>query len=294
MRLLPLFILMATLYPTNSEAWGAGMHIVQGSAILNSVALLKPAIGAVISEFPLDYLYGCISADIFIGKGYKRRDDHCHNWNVGLGLLDSAEKKSGREAYAYGYISHLAADVIAHNYLVPNLLYMTPSGKRLGHVYWEFRADRLINKKYWKRAVEVVSRHNSENDSFIKEAMNGTTLFGTKKNLFKRSVQLSDVTTWYEHVDGSAKEGKRLTVKYVSIMNNHSINLAIDLLLKGDKSIALKYDPVGTDNTIASKKLRRADKKDRVHNRKNGPFALPEEITDLAYIDLDQVIFAKF
>lgn len=291
MRTLLLLTLSLALYPTNSEAWGAGMHIVQGSAILDSVALLKPAIGAVISEFPLDYLYGCISADIFIGKGYKRREDHCHNWNVGLSLLESAAKNSGREAYAYGYISHLAADVIAHNYLIPNLLYMTPSGKRLGHVYWEFRADRLIHKKYWKRAGEVVSRHNRENDNFIKETMNNTKLFGTKKNIFKRAVLLSDVRTWYEYVDGSAKEGKRLTVKHVSLMNNYSINLAIDLLSKGDKSIALKYDPVGTDNTIASKNLRRADKKDRVHNRKTGPFALPEEITDLEYVDPDRVIF---
>jgi len=200
----------AALFPDNAFAWGAGIHVAQGSFILENLGMIKGEIAAILAANPMDYIYGCISADIFIGKGYRRRDDHCHNWSVGMKVLnDAAEDQT--KAYAYGYLSHLAADIIAHNYFIPNLLYLTPASKGLGHVYWEFRADRFIRKKHWTLASHVVGKHNHDSDSLIKKVMNRSKLrFGAKKMVFKRAVHLTDIMVWKDHVDHTlALNGKR-------------------------------------------------------------------------------------
>ncbi len=277
------------LFPGDAFAWGAGIHISQGSFILNNLAMIRPEIAGFLMEYPLDYLYGCVSADIFIGKGYQRRDDHCHNWSVGFEVLKGAEDEKAK-AYAYGYMSHLAADVIAHNYLIPNMLYSTPTSKRLGHVYWEYRADRLVKKDFWKLASEVVTRRNKESDTLIKQVVSRNKLgFSAKKMVFARSVHLTDLTIWREKVESSYNGDARMPKKYVIAMNNLAINLIIDLLVNMESAVCLGYDPVGTDNTINSKSMRRNDKRRGTHDRSKMIFPPPDDIRSLDYVDEETV-----
>ena len=274
-----------------ASAWGAGMHIVQGSFILENLKMIRPEIAAILAAAPLDYMYGCISADIFIGKGYKRRDDHCHNWNVGFKVLEGASTEPTK-AYAYGYLSHLAADVVAHNHMIPNLLYATLAGKKLGHVYWEFRADRFIQKRYWRLATEVVSGHHHESDNLIKEVMNRSDLrFGAKKMIFKRALHASDLTAWKQAVEASISENNPFSKNEISTLNNYSINLIIDLLQKESDSIPLLFDPVGTDNTIEAKKMRKSHKKEKTLGKNGAAFPVPEKIKSIDYIDCDTIRF---
>ena len=283
---------VAVLIPDAAYAWGAGMHVAQASFILENLKMIRPEIAAILSAYPFDYIYGCISADIFIGKGYKRRDDHCHNWSVGMKVLHAA-KSDSTKAYAYGYLTHLAADVIAHNHLIPNLLYATPTSRRIGHVYWEFKADRFIHEKYWKLASNVVSRHHHENDDLIKKVMNRSKLrFGAKKLLYRRAVNMSDLTEWKETVkgffagfSGIADALRVLTKGKVSTLNNYSINLIVDLLRNEDDAVCLKYDPVGTDNTINSKQTRKDHGLALSIHRKHDLFPVPDEIVSLDYVD---------
>lgn len=274
-----------------AEAWGAGMHIVQGSFILENLKMIKPEIASILAAAPLDYMYGCISADIFIGKGYKRRDDHCHNWSIGFKTLAGA-KTGPTKAYAYGYLSHLAADVIAHNHLIPNLLYATVTGKKLGHVFWEFRADRFIQKRYWRIATEVITGHHHESDNLIKEVMNRSDLrFGAKKMIYKRALRASDLTSWRQQVEAAIDGTRAFTKNEIATLNNYSINLVIDLLKNEKDSIPLLFDPVGTDNTIEAKKMRKSHKKKNTHSNKSLAFPVPEKIRSLDYIDCDTIRF---
>jgi hypothetical protein len=276
---------------TEADAWGAGIHVSQGSFVLDNLSMIRPHIATVLAANPLDYIYGCISADIFIGKGYKRRDDHCHNWSVGFKVLEGARNDVTR-AYAYGYLTHLAADVIAHNHMIPNLLYATLTGKRLGHVYWEFRADRYIQKRFWRLASEVVNRHNLTNDTLIKDVMKDAHLrFGAKKMLFKRAVQTSDVTVWREEVDESNEGARSLSRREVVTLNNYALNLIIDFLRNEVDGIALWYDPVGTDNVVAAKKIRRDHKREHTHGDNGYAFPVPEEIIRLDYLDHETIRF---
>lgn len=279
-------VAIAWLWPEPAFAWGAGMHVAQGSFLLESLSLVKPQIAAILATFPNDYIYGCVSADIFIGKGYKRRDDHCHNWSVGMKTLELAKDDSTR-AYAYGYLTHLAADVVAHNYLIPNLLYRTPTSKTIGHVFWEFRADRFVRKSYWKLASEVVSMHNHSNDTLIKKVMNRSRLrFGVKKMFFRRAVAIRDIIAWRQAVEAPLFEGLRILSRaHVSTLNNYSINLVIDLLQNWEDAVCLKYDPVGTDNTVHAKLLRKSEDSGPWLEGGFARFPVPGDIIALDYVD---------
>ena len=89
-----------------------------GEAVMRSLALLPPAIAELLREFPRDFLYGSIAADTSIAKKYAPVGRHCHSWNVGMEIFDRARGDALR-AFGLGYLAHLAADSVAHNYFVP-------------------------------------------------------------------------------------------------------------------------------------------------------------------------------
>lgn len=275
-------ILMA---PDQALAWGAGLHITHGIYILEHLNLIAPNVAVLLKAFPYDYLYGCISADIFIGKGIKKRFDHCHNWLIGQKMLSMADSDS-TSAFVYGYLSHLAADIISHNFYVPNQLYMTSSTKRFGHIYWEFRSDEFVNKKIWKTAKMVIERHNLHNDAFLQEVVKKKLVpFKMKKRLFSHSIKLNDLAIWQKTIVLVSKKSRwDVDRNYIEELNRHSLNLIINYLEKGEKSICLKYDPVGTDMLNSAKKKRRAARTRKESSHGQVLFEIPSEIENLFYV----------
>lgn len=273
------------LTPENAFAWGVGLHISQGTYILKHLNLIAPNIAAILKAFPYDYLYGCISADIFIGKGVKKRLDHCHNWSLGQKMLLKADSDN-TTAFVYGYLSHLAADIISHNFYVPNQLYLTSSTKRFGHIYWESRSDELINKMFWKTARTVIGRQNLHNDDFLQKMVKKKLVsFKMKKKLFSNSVKLSDLAVWQKAVALISKKSRWDVDKaYIEELNRHSINLIIDFLKKGEKSICFKFDPVGSDKLLSAKKKRKEARTGRDGNPKRILFKIPQKIKKLSYV----------
>lgn len=274
------------LTPDPAFAWGAGMHITQGTYILKNLNLIAPEIATILKAFPYDYLYGCISADIFIGKGVKKSLDHCHNWSVGRKMLSKAKSKENI-AFVYGYLSHLAADIISHNIYVPNQLYMTSSTKRFGHIYWESRSDELLNKKIWKTAKDVIDRHNSHNDAFLQEMIKRKLIpFKMKKRVFSHSVKMNELSLW-QKAAALVSKNSRWDVKktYINELNRHSINLIIDFLKNGEKSLCFKFDPVGSDKLLSAKKKRKEAKAAGIKgNPRKALFKVPANIRKLSYV----------
>ncbi len=285
------FILTVFLiFPDYCFAWGVGIHIADGLFVLNNLASIKPIIASSIVAYPYDYLYGCISADIFIGKGYKRRDNHCHNWSVALNMLDRADTTS-EKAFMYGYLSHLAADVIAHNYFIPNQLYITPTSKRMGHVYWEIRSDAFMEPEMWKIAMRVIEKHNKKNDRFMKKAIKKTPVpFFAKKRAYYRSIKMHNLKLWRTTLTTVSNYSKwEIHRDYIMSQNFLSLNLVMDFLKNPDKAVSMKYDPVGTDNTIMAKKMRRFDKKKLGQKPQEKIFLIPCDIQELAAVDPKEV-----
>ncbi len=137
-------------------------------------------------------------------------------------------------------------------------------------------------------ASTVVSMHNQGNDTLIKSVMNRSAFrFGAKKMVFKRAVKMSDLMKWKENVEGSANGQRLVTRSQVARLNNYALNLIIDLLLNDKKAVCLNYDPVGTDNTIDSKLIRRTHFFKRKIDKSCELFIVPEDIINVKYIDID-------
>ena len=179
-----------------AEAWGPGVHMVTGNWLLQNLTALPTDIAASIMAHPGQFLYGILSPDIFIGKGSLNKKGHSHNWQTGLLLLRLAETAE-QEAYAYGYLSHLSADTVAHNVFVPQSSEAAVGSGRLAHVYLEMQADRVLD---WdsKDALGVFrERPSAASAALLQKTMRQTPwTFWMKKFLFKQSIFFGGLPTW--------------------------------------------------------------------------------------------------
>ncbi|MBI5183742.1 MAG: zinc dependent phospholipase C family protein [Nitrospinae bacterium] len=274
-------ILIIILLPEDVYAWGVGIHIMEGSYVLENLQLILPSMADVLRTFPMDYLYGCISADIFIGKGERRKDDHCHNWSVGQKILSLATSDI-ETAFSYGYLSHLASDIIAHNFYIPNQLYSTSSNRGLGHIYWELRSDEYTARRHWKLAREVINRHNGHNDGVMQEVIPKKLVsFKAKKRIYSRAIEINDLILWRKAIAIIAKNSRwDVGQDYIEYLNSLSINLILDLFQNIEDAVCLKFDPIGSENIKAAK-----EKKKIIYGRTipmESLFDIPEEITTLS------------
>jgi len=254
-----------------------------GSRILSGLHLLTPLLARLLAEYPWDYLYGCISADIFIGKGRKRRDNHCHNWSIGQKML-ARVREGSCQAFTFGYLSHLAADIIAHNFYVPNQLYLTPFTSRVGHLYWELVSDRYIEDKYWTLASEVLEQDNNrDNDRFLQEIIPDRFIpFRAKKGIYTRVIKLYDLGRWQRAVKQVYQNGEReLSPEYIKYLLNLSLALIKNFLHEQERSLCLRYDPVGRDNLAAAKRMRRVARRSGHKRLTENIFTIPHEIHEL-------------
>ncbi|MFZ0450414.1 MAG: zinc dependent phospholipase C family protein [Desulfatiglandaceae bacterium] len=236
--------------PVSALAWGPGIHTAIALVTLGQAELLLPSIAGVIAAFPIQYLYGCLAADFFIGKGRrKRRKSHFHCWDGGFKLLDEAGDNE-EASYSYGFLTHLAADVIAHNYFIPNVIQDTHSSRRLGHLYWELRSDYLVGPGYTRIAKEILSLDHESCDTLLSVAMSKETNgLRTKKRLYTQGVRLSDFL--YAASPLFLSDPAWLPVMFkddLSRMVALSCRLVQDSLENLEDSLCISYDPLGQVN----------------------------------------------
>ncbi|MBT1070560.1 zinc dependent phospholipase C family protein [Pelotalea chapellei] len=182
--------------PQTASAWGGGMHLQVGMSVLASLGQLPAGISAILAAHPLDYLYGCIAADIIVGKKYTHYLLNCHRWGIGRKVLHTARTDSER-ACAYGYLSHLAADTIAHNYFVPYKIMHSFAAVTMKHAYWEMRFETFVDKEVWERAREVCTTDQRANDKLLRSVVAPTLFsFGTNKRIFNSIMLLSRLDRW--------------------------------------------------------------------------------------------------
>lgn len=265
--IVPLLSALAVLIFSNQAyAWGVGMHMMHGTTLLQNLQWLTGSLLHVLRAFPRDFLYGCVSADIFIGKGSKYHADHCHNWSTARRLLQQADDPR-LQSFACGYIAHLAADIIAHNVYVPNQLYLTSSTTRLGHIYWELRADEFADQKYWKQVLDILSGMNDQNDRFVQEIVKKDLIsFDMKKKLFTHAVKLYDLGKRQQAVSLVSRNSRwDVPQEYVQSLNRKCLNLIVNVLNHPDDSICYRYDPIGSQRLAEAKRLRQFSK--RIHRK---------------------------
>jgi hypothetical protein len=233
--------------------------VALGEAVLGSLYLLPPAIRAVLERFPLHFLYGSVAADISFAKKYVPEGRHCHNWEIGKEILDSAESER-LTAVSYGYLAHLAADTIAHNVFVPRQLLLTSTSQALGHTYWEHRMDMHVGEEFLSLARHVVVEHDhSEADELFDDVLSRTVFsFDTNRRIFRGMIRFQGHERW-QRIFGQVLANSRFDLpnptvdRYFELAFEHVVGYLRD----GDASPAADMDPVGDVNLRLAKKVRR-------------------------------------
>ncbi|MBI4520365.1 MAG: zinc dependent phospholipase C family protein [Gemmatimonadetes bacterium] len=257
--LMVLAVLAVVLTPDSAWAWGPGAHIAIGESVLSALALLPPAIADILRAHRVRFLYGSIAADISFAKKYAPEGRHCHHWHVGEEIRDTADEEP-LFAVALGYLAHLAADTIAHNFFVPRRLLLTRSTNAVGHSYWEHRMDLYLGERYLGRAREVTMSHDhSDADALFDRVLSRTIFsFQTNRRIFRGMIRFQDNEAWQQVFDRIV-QGSRWTL--ANPVARHYMALSFEYvmayLIEGHDSPAGALDPIGDLNLRLAKKIRR-------------------------------------
>jgi hypothetical protein len=250
---------LVLLLPQPAWAWGPATHVYLGSALLDALHLLPEAVRVLLAAYPRDFLYGSLAADISLAKKYVPEGRHCHHWHIGEEIHASADTERLR-AVGLGYLAHLAADTIAHNFFVPRQLVLTSTSKGLGHSYWEARMDTHLPERYRTLARHVVMEHDhSDADALFDRVLSATLFsFRTNRRIFRGMIRFQDSERW-RLVFGTVVARSRwdLTEHAVHGYLERSFDYVVDYLARRGEAVAAGLDPIGDRNLALSKQVRR-------------------------------------
>jgi len=106
---------------------------------------------------PDAFLYGSLAPDIVQGRRFQSRlRRHSHNWATGFGLL-SAARGSEEQAFALGYLAHLGADVVAHNFYLPTRWIGRFNSAIASHILSEARFDSMHDAVHRETLVRLMA-----------------------------------------------------------------------------------------------------------------------------------------
>lgn len=240
MRLFKALLVISFLFiPASAFAWGPLTHVYLGSELYSLCSLVPAGILEIMRRYRKDFIYGNLMADIIVGKKYLPYNKNSHTWDVAFDLLHAAETRQ-QKAFVYGYMSHLAADTVAHN------IY-TADKRNLGHTILEMKADSIIDKKYWLQAIDIDRRVQIRNDIFLENSLDRFIFsFKTNKRILKGMIYLSVFNR--EKVSDFIDRNLVTTLpvrETIEKLHQDSLDKIIDLFQKWEKSDVVKVNPGG-------------------------------------------------
>jgi hypothetical protein len=267
-------------HPAAAHAWSPGTHVFLGETILANLQLLPPSVATLLQAFPYDFLYGSIAPDTSIAKKYVPPGRHSHFWHVGQETFDFAGSDALR-AFGLGYLSHLAADTIAHNYYVPRQLLLTSSTRSMGHTYWESRIETHLGDRFARKAREIIQLDQSAADRHL-ERIISPTIFSVRTNrrIFRGMVHLTHTRSWHRAMDAARQRSRWLLTeldieRHLGIAYDVTVEMLATAEQDGKQPRARSLDPIGAHALRVAKRLR---KKELVM----GQLGSPARLLDLA------------
>lgn len=228
MAFIVLLIIGFSLVPSFAFAWGPLTHMYLGNEIFSYGPLIPAGIFALIRKYRQDFLYGNLMADSIIGKKYLPDDKSSHSWEVAIRLLNQAETDP-EKAFAYGYLSHLAADTVAHEILTDDM-------RNMEHTWAELKADSMIKKTYWVQSVTFSRAVQKRNDSFMENALDRYLFsYKTNRRIYKSVVFLSFL---------NKKRKRALDRDHLNKLHFESIARTLDLFENGVEAAVLQKSPL--------------------------------------------------
>jgi hypothetical protein len=220
--------------------------MVTALSALGGLKGLLPAVGDALGSFPWEFIYGCLAADFFVGKGYRNPSRHPHNWKGGFAFLQGARDTMER-SFAFGFLSHLAADVVAHHVYVPKFISEHKDTPLAGHAYAEFVADSLVGPGYTSLARKSLAHKLPACDDLIRLiTSSGDRLMKPRKGLFRGGVRLTDYFfTTREIILPYRRRSRGIDVPLVEYYVTLSCEAVRDLLAGDHRFPCLSLEPLG-------------------------------------------------
>ena len=280
-------LVLVAFLPSPAYAWTPGTHVHIGEAVLRSLWQVPTTIADLLRAYPYNFLYGSIAADTSMAKKYVPTGRHCHSWAVGLEIHDAAPDEPMR-AFALGYLAHLAADAVAHNYFVPKQLAVTASTSSLGHTYWESRFETHLGAACARQARDLIMLDHAQADGLLDRILSPT-IFSTQTNrrIFRGMVHAADNEGW-QRIFGLMTENSRWDLADADVGRylDHSYDHVIDFLVRFDHSTPYQLDPSGDSALRRAKQVRREALRvggmERMHEEAERHFGLP--VASLGYV----------
>ena len=260
--LITVVALLVLSQPQPALAWGPAIHVGLAESVLAQLALLPAAVGALLARHRIAFIYGNIAADVVFAKRLSRIKQFCHHWSTGFRLLQAAPDDRG-QAFAYGYLSHLAADSVAHGKYVPRQIALHRTSVNFGHMYWELRADETVGAPILERLAHVLDQDHTDfhrllrqhiGDTFLTYSLNRLVFDGMNalcvRTSFRRTIRVLDRYSRWE-----------LPPELLERYRAECLKRMISVLADGEGSAILKEDPNGTSALMELRVRRREQRR---------------------------------
>jgi Zinc dependent phospholipase C len=254
-----LIVALSIACAASLAAWGPGHHLEFAERVYRRRRELLPKdVASLIDEEHEAYDYGNIAADIINFKAFGGAYSHCHRWTIIEDMRELATSPRD-EAFILGYLSHLAADTIAHNHFVPYHLARYARTKGLGHLYWEMNADRFIPESRWDRvaSLKAVPALDALDDLVNRTVPRKALSMSTNKLIFNHVLLVSEREHWRRGMARMHPMSKvSLTRGFLSIFQDAAVDrIRLALHPKGLREL-VRIDANGKDAQRSAMKMR--------------------------------------
>lgn len=228
-------------------AWGPATHARIAADVLQVLPTLTPALGILLGRHARSYIFGNIAADVVFAKRMSRVKQFCHHWSTGFRLLEASSSETD-QAFALGYLSHLAADTVAHGKYVPRQLSVTRTTLNFGHLYWEMRADALLDRATWRQLEEVIADTHECHHRVLRQHLTATLLpYPVNRRLFDGINRLVLRRYWLSCMHFVHRNSRwDLSENLVAEYRDESVERVLSVLMERHRSPVLREDPNGT------------------------------------------------
>lgn len=169
--------------------WGFNTHIKIGLDILETTNFY------LIKNYPIHFLLGNIFPDffnLFKNFSYFKKNLNTHSWDA-VSKLFSAAETDDQKAFSHGYAGHLSADVIAHNYLVPQSYLLYSRKKLLSHFLVESAEESYNDKKLKHTLTYLLDNSTYYGEHFLTTMNVDKNYFTREMHILKRSVKYMSI-----------------------------------------------------------------------------------------------------
>jgi len=237
------FVLLIT---GDAFAWGPVTHTRLATELIGQLGLLPAAVAYALRRHATSFIFGNVAADVVLAKKLSRIKQYCHHWTTGFDLLERANSPRD-QAFAYGYLCHLAADTVAHGHFIPHQLIISNTTLNVGHVYWEMRADALLDANHWRKFRQVmIADHEHHHDVLRGRLVHSLLPYQFNRKAFERINRAVAGRFWQTGIS-TLSRASRWGLSGESLVAYHAdaIERMKSVLIDLDRSPVLRDDPNG-------------------------------------------------